>query len=153
MMVNECFLAVWLAQRYGSRRVVRGSVSRRHFRSFRSFLARPFALASRTRGLGLVMREIFCLFSRETVMNELDFWAHHRVVRRGRWVCWEWTGAKKPNGYGQVKIDGRMWLARRHAYSLSALVPSSRVFSSVIIATLPCAFVPLICFSAGLRKT
>ena len=37
-------------------------------------------------------------------MNELDFWAHHRDVRRGRWVCWEWTGAKKPNGYGQVKI-------------------------------------------------
>jgi len=50
-------------------------------------------------------------------MNELDFWAHHKVVRHGRWVCWTWTGAKR-NEYGGVRVNGRETYAHRYAYSL-----------------------------------
>src|SRR2546421_2098989 len=51
-------------------------------------------------------------------MNELEFWAHHRVVRHGRWVCWAFLGTK-PNQYGRVNINGREWLAHRFAYNLA----------------------------------
>jgi hypothetical protein len=32
--------------------------------------------------------------------------------------CWLWLGSKKRNGYGQVKMDGKMWLAHRLFYFL-----------------------------------
>lgn len=34
-------------------------------------------------------------------------------------TCWEWRGAKKPNGYGNVRIDGRYLLAHRVAFELA----------------------------------
>lgn len=33
-------------------------------------------------------------------------------------VCWEWIGAGKGNGYGNVSAGGRTWPAHRYAYSL-----------------------------------
>ena len=32
--------------------------------------------------------------------------------------CWLWTGSQTGNGYGQFKVDGRIVLAHRLAYSL-----------------------------------
>lgn len=32
--------------------------------------------------------------------------------------CWEYTGARHPDGYGFVKYQGRMWYAHRAAYTL-----------------------------------
>jgi hypothetical protein len=44
-----------------------------------------------------------------------DFW--DRLDRGGS--CWLWTGAKDPNGYGVVKVDGRLWKAHRYAWHLA----------------------------------
>jgi len=51
-------------------------------------------------------------------MSDLDFWNHHKTVRRGRFVCWEFLGAKQ-HGYGALSIKGRMVGAHRHAYTLA----------------------------------
>lgn len=32
--------------------------------------------------------------------------------------CWEWQGAKNQNGYGLLKIAGKMVMAHRLAYTL-----------------------------------
>lgn len=39
------------------------------------------------------------------------FWA--KVNRRGPDECWEWTGARVANGYGQVRVDRVLQLAHR----------------------------------------
>jgi len=33
--------------------------------------------------------------------------------------CWEWTGARKPNGYGDLTIRPRRWSAHRFAYTVA----------------------------------
>ena len=33
-------------------------------------------------------------------------------------ACWEWTGCKKDNGYGHIRVDGRSTSAHRYAYQL-----------------------------------
>lgn len=30
--------------------------------------------------------------------------------------CWLWSGTKRPNGYGNITIDGKSWLTHRIAY-------------------------------------
>lgn len=47
---------------------------------------------------------------------ERRFWS--RVNRSG--ACWNWLGAKDPNGYGRVSWNGRVLLAHRVAYELVA---------------------------------
>lgn len=32
--------------------------------------------------------------------------------------CWEWTGAKKPSGYGNFFWEGKYWSAHRFSYTL-----------------------------------
>ena len=44
-----------------------------------------------------------------------EFW--DRVDRTGE--CWLWSGATDPNGYGMVKVDGRLWKAHRYAWRLA----------------------------------
>ena len=44
--------------------------------------------------------------------------SRHKVVRHGRWLCWEWTGSKLRNGYGGLQINGRHWQAHRYAFTL-----------------------------------
>jgi integrase len=44
-----------------------------------------------------------------------DFW--DRLDRRSE--CWLWTGAKDPNGYGVVKVDGRSWKTHRYGWYLA----------------------------------
>lgn len=39
-----------------------------------------------------------------------------RIDARG--VCWEWTGARSRNGYGNVKIKGRNQVAHRAVWEL-----------------------------------
>ena len=33
--------------------------------------------------------------------------------------CWEWRGAKKPKGYGNLKVNGKYMLAHRVAFELT----------------------------------
>ena len=33
--------------------------------------------------------------------------------------CWEWTGARNSNGYGNFRAFGRFWVAHRYAYTRS----------------------------------
>lgn len=40
------------------------------------------------------------------------FWEKVAVVGE----CWEWTASKKPSGYGEFKVDGRLVRAHRFAY-------------------------------------
>lgn len=40
-------------------------------------------------------------------------------VAPGPLGCWDWTGHVKPNGYGQVKVDGRPAYVHRVAYELT----------------------------------
>lgn len=54
-------------------------------------------------------------------MNYIDiplkrFWA--KVERRSNDECWEWTAAKKPSGYGHLKIQGRTERAHRISWTL-----------------------------------
>lgn len=32
--------------------------------------------------------------------------------------CWEWTGHRDPNGYGQIKVDGRAMWCNRVSYAV-----------------------------------
>jgi hypothetical protein len=43
--------------------------------------------------------------------------------------CWEWTGARQPNGYGRVGFLGRGYLVHRLAYQLAhgTLLPGMQV--------------------------
>lgn len=43
------------------------------------------------------------------------FWG--RVTRTAG--CWEWQGARYPEGYGSLSVNGRRWQAHRLAYSLA----------------------------------
>lgn len=45
------------------------------------------------------------------------FWA--KVDRRGPTECWEWRGARQPNGYGHLMVDKRWWMAHRYAYTIT----------------------------------
>ena len=42
---------------------------------------------------------------REPAPLEERFW--RQVARRGKNECWEWLGAKRPNGYGRIGEGGR----------------------------------------------
>ncbi len=46
-----------------------------------------------------------------------DFWARVRVGTPDE--CWDWTGAKMPDGYGQLRYQGRKWYAHRLAVFLT----------------------------------
>ena len=39
-------------------------------------------------------------------------------IKNDKNSCWNWTGAKKPKGYGNVKINGSYLLAHRVAFEL-----------------------------------
>lgn len=44
-----------------------------------------------------------------------EFWSRVQKTE----TCWWWTGAKTPEGYGQVVIAGKIVGAHRHAYELA----------------------------------
>ena len=48
------------------------------------------------------------------------FWSYVRVVRRGRWVCWEWQGKRCRYGYGRFWLGGRWTSAHCVAYRFFA---------------------------------
>lgn len=48
-----------------------------------------------------------------TVAPDERFWGRVRPSLDG---CLEWTGSKKPNGYGQFTADGRCYVAHRWLY-------------------------------------
>lgn len=54
--------------------------------------------------------------SRVIVPEEDSFWA--RVDKSGD--CWEWTGAKKPAGYGAFNANGVSHNAHRYSYALAS---------------------------------
>lgn len=41
-----------------------------------------------------------------------------RIEKDSETGCWNWAGMKNPNGYGQVKRDGKFLLAHRYSYML-----------------------------------
>lgn len=45
------------------------------------------------------------------------FWA--KVDKRGPDECWEWTGARKPAGYGHMRCDDPGGYAHRVSYEIS----------------------------------
>lgn len=47
--------------------------------------------------------------------SEDRFWS--KVDRDGD--CWEWTASTTSAGYGQIMVDGRMWLAHRYSWTLA----------------------------------
>jgi hypothetical protein len=53
------------------------------------------------------------------VQTSETFWA--RVAKSGKLLsdCWEWTGYRIKQGYGQVSYGGRLVLAHRLAYILT----------------------------------
>lgn len=44
------------------------------------------------------------------------FWS--KVDERGPDSCWPWTGSLTTQGYGQLKIKGKLWMAHRVAWRL-----------------------------------
>lgn len=58
-------------------------------------------------------------------MTEQEFWAH---VTRGAGGCLEWQGTRMPNGYGQLRLHGRVTKAHRAAWELTyGPVPASKM--------------------------
>jgi len=47
---------------------------------------------------------------------EADFWDRLTRTAHG---CWEWTGARDQNGYGNLRIAGLWYKAHRYAYELT----------------------------------
>lgn len=47
---------------------------------------------------------------------ESRFWA--KVDLRSSIECWNWNGAKRPTGYGMIRIDGKTCATHRIAYQL-----------------------------------
>ena len=47
--------------------------------------------------------------------DEENFWAAVNIL--GTNDCWKWTGAMKPKGYGNVRINGRYLIAHRVAWT------------------------------------
>ncbi len=60
---------------------------------------------------------------------EERFW---EKVTKGR-GCWEWTAYKGPTGYGRLRVDGRLMLAHRFAYSLAN--PRKKIEGRVVYHT------------------
>jgi hypothetical protein len=46
--------------------------------------------------------------------DEARFWSH--VDRRGPEDCWPWTAGTDRWGYGQFRVEGRLWPAHRWAF-------------------------------------
>jgi hypothetical protein len=46
--------------------------------------------------------------------DEARFWSH--VDRRGPEECWPWTAGTDRWGYGQFRVEGRIWPAHRWGY-------------------------------------
>lgn len=46
--------------------------------------------------------------------DEARFWSH--VDRRGEDQCWPWTAGTDRWGYGQFRVEGRIWPAHRWGY-------------------------------------
>lgn len=46
------------------------------------------------------------------------FWSRVNSTGHNR-ECWEWNGAFSGDGYGAIKIAGKMWRAHRVAYMLA----------------------------------
>lgn len=57
-------------------------------------------------------------------MSEMDqiqvdaFWSKVDITNSIK-DCWNWTGAKKPTGYGNVRVDKKYMLAHRVAFQIS----------------------------------
>jgi len=47
----------------------------------------------------------------------IRFWL--RVEKRGADDCWRWGGKPRPDGYGELTVDGRRQLAHRVAFLLT----------------------------------
>lgn len=42
-------------------------------------------------------------------------------------TCWEWTGAKNPEGYGVIRVDNKPTKAHRYSYELATgLIPAGK---------------------------
>ena len=54
------------------------------------------------------------IFSESVVSR---FWAKVEVLSDES--CWEWTDTLNSNGYGQLKIDGKIWSAHRYSYEIN----------------------------------
>lgn len=46
------------------------------------------------------------------------FWSKVDITNNTK-KCWNWKGAKKPKGYGNVRINGKYLIAHRVAFSLA----------------------------------
>lgn len=56
------------------------------------------------------------------INHEDRFWA--KVDKRGPDECWEWTGARKPDGYGVATWNRRQILMHRYSYGLAFGAPA-----------------------------
>jgi hypothetical protein len=48
------------------------------------------------------------------VVDDKTYWRFIRKVEQG--ACWEWKAVKNQDGYGRLRVNGRMVLAHRWAY-------------------------------------
>lgn len=63
-------------------------------------------------------------------MNEIQiraFWSKVDITDNSK-DCWNWLGAKKPTGYGNVRIDKKYRLAHRVAFELiNGVIPDGLI--------------------------
>lgn len=50
-------------------------------------------------------------------LQEKAFWSKVDIKKNAK-ECWIWSGAKKPSGYGNIKVDGKYKLAHRVAFEI-----------------------------------
>ncbi|MDH3711839.1 MAG: HNH endonuclease [Cyclobacteriaceae bacterium] len=73
-------------------------------------------------------------------MNELQvmaFWSKVDIKTKPR-DCWNWRGAKKLKGYGNVRINKRVYSAHRVAYELTTgrLLPGGKIPKGFLVCHL-----------------
>lgn len=73
------------------------------------------------RGINKVVIEVCQL---DVTQEQIDvFWSKVNIKNRPT-DCWEWLGAKKPKGYGNIRINNNYLLAHRVAFELAnGLIP------------------------------
>lgn len=73
----------------------------------------PGAIARALRKRGVVLRK-----GTRPKRNDLRTRLLARAIINPETCCWEWAGAKTPEGYGRIKRDGAMYATHREAYRL-----------------------------------
>lgn len=83
---------------------------------------------------------------------EQRFWA--KVIKRGPDECWDWVGSKWEKGYGQFYLNGKVTLAHRFSFKLTASIPEGMTIDHLCLnkACVNPAHMEIVSFGENARR-